>query len=421
MSMVAQGQVNREPIFIVGVQRSGTTLLAAMLAAHSRISCGPETHFFRKLAGADVCALTDARSWPGPATDFLCAIDSTGFAENGETLLVGKYGLSRADVEEYLAQTRPSVAALLSALTEPYMRRRGKLRWAEKTPDHVQHLAWIRESFPRAPIVNIVRDPRDVALSLSKVPWGVRSFAEGLLYWERLHESGAQFLADDALAYSLRFEDLLAAPRDTLSALCAFLGEEFEEAMLDTSATGKQVNSEGAPWKRKASEPIDTGRIYTWRKELTTAQNQLAEALLGDWLNAYAYPRDARFTRLGKVYPATAAILEYAGALESIAEAGVRFWEESPGERPTAHIYLGDPGNATWLSAAKPARVRDTLAISGEILKTSLAREPVYWAPGADGVRWTGYLAEVLKRILASRGITLNEETGGSNHANVTA
>ena len=58
-------------------------------------------------------------------------------------------------------------------------------------------------------------------------------------------------------------------------------------------------------------------------------------------------------------------------------------------------VYLGDPGNATWLSADRSARVRDTLAISGEILKTSLAREQVYWAPDADGMRWTGYLAEV--------------------------
>ena len=421
MSATPQGDIRREPIFIVGVQRSGTTLLAAMLAAHSRISCGPETHFFRKLALADVETLINPRSWPAPATDFICAIGSTGFAGNEQTLLVQKYDLERADVERYLAQAPPSVASMLAALTVPYMRRRGKLRWAEKTPDHLQHLAWIRESFPHAPIVNIVRDPRDVALSLGKVPWGVKSFTEGLLYWERAHAAGVQFLADDALSYSLRFEDLLTAPRDTLSRLCAFLGEEFEPEMLDTSATGREVNSEGAPWKRKASEPIDTARMYTWRKELTTPQNQLAEALVGNWLDAYNYPRDASFSRLGKIYPTTASIAEYAGALESIAGAGVRFWEEQPGEHATAQVYLGDPGNATWLSAGKPARLRDTLAISGKILRTSLAGERVYWAPDADGVRWTGYLAEVLKRILTSRGIKLNRENGGPNHANATA
>ena len=314
MSATLQSDARREPIFIVGVQRSGTTLLAAMLAAHSRISCGPETHFFRKLTDADVRALTDPGSWPRPATDFICAIGSTGFAESEQTVLIQKYNLERADVEQFLAQASPSVASMLAALTVPYMQRRHKLRWAEKTPDHLQHLAWIRESFPHAPIVNIVRDPRDVALSLGKVPWGVKSFTEGLLYWERVHASGVQFLANDALSYSLRFEDLLAAPRETLGGLCAFLGEDFEPAMLDTSATGKQVNSEGAPWKRKASEPIDTARMYTWRKELTTSQNQLAEALLGNWLNTYNYPRDARFTRLGKIYPATISIAKYASA-----------------------------------------------------------------------------------------------------------
>jgi len=407
-----------EPIFIVGVPRSGTTLLAAMLAAHSRISCGPETHFFRKLAQVDAATLADPQSWPELAADFVCSISHAGFMGHEQTLLIHEYGLERGDIEAFLAGTTPSIAAMLSGLTEQHMRHSGKARWTEKTPDHLKNLSLIRQTFPDARIVRIIRDPRDVALSLTRVPWGAQTYVEGLLYWRRMHEAGEPFLVADPSSYSLRFEDLLAEPADTLRDLCTFLEEDFEEGMLDTSSTGKQVNSQSVPWKQKASEPIDTGRMYAWRKETTASQNQLAEALVGDWLTAYDYPREARFTRLGEIHPDTIPIAEYASALESVAASGIRFWSEYSGERPSARIYLGDPGNSAWLSTDKPARLRDTLAISTEIFRTSLTDGQVFWLREAEPGRWTGYLAEMLKRILASRSVTI---CGGQNHADIAA
>ena len=59
------------PIFVVGVPRSGTTLLAAMLAAHGSLSCGTETRFFHFLSQTDAEKLIKAENWPDSATDFL--------------------------------------------------------------------------------------------------------------------------------------------------------------------------------------------------------------------------------------------------------------------------------------------------------------------------------------------------------------
>ncbi|MFO7537303.1 MAG: sulfotransferase, partial [Chloroflexota bacterium] len=174
--------MSKPPIFIVGVQRSGTTLLAALLAAHSRLSCGPETHFFRWLAQTEPDLLCAEEVWPETAVSFLNRINHTNYKGEGKRPLLAKYGLSESDVAAYLQNKRPSVAAVLAAVTEPYMHHVGKQRWVEKTPDHIEYLPLIRTHFPDSPIIYIVRDPRDVALSLMKVPWGATSLLEGLFY-----------------------------------------------------------------------------------------------------------------------------------------------------------------------------------------------------------------------------------------------
>src|SRR5262249_42608174 len=62
------------PIFVTGVPRSGTTLLAAMLGAHPRLVCGPENYFFQCLADVGARALCRRADWPKAAIDFLFSI-----------------------------------------------------------------------------------------------------------------------------------------------------------------------------------------------------------------------------------------------------------------------------------------------------------------------------------------------------------
>ena len=156
--------MNNAPIFIVGVPRSGTTLLAAMLAAHSRISCGPETHFFRKLSKADEDRLVMPATWPDAAIDFVCSIEHASFSNRKPIALIEKYDIDRRQIADYLQQKEPSIANILASITDQYRSKMGKMRWAEKTPDHLMTLHRLRQSFPDAPVVRIIRDPRDVAL-----------------------------------------------------------------------------------------------------------------------------------------------------------------------------------------------------------------------------------------------------------------
>ncbi len=392
--------MSNEPIFIVGAPRSGTTLLAAVLAAHSRLSCGPETHFFRRLAGVDAAQLVADEGWPETAVAFITAITHSGFTGHESKRLLEKYQLDPVALQAYLQAQPPSIPAILGSVTEQYMQRQGKQRWAEKTPDHLLYLPLIRQHFPNSPIVRIMRDPRDVALSLTKVPWGAKSFLEALLFWRQWDVASESFFHHDRLSYTLYFEALMAAPQDEVQKLCAFIGEPYEETMLDTSRTARDVNSRNVPWKANVSQPFDPSRAGAWRTGLTAVQVQLAEALLGDRLAAYGYPVESTFSALAEVYPSLDLATRYEAGLEQVAARGVRFWSVGAGEPAAAHVYLGDPAYDGWLGQDRLVQLQATARLASNILKGTWSRAPIFWLQDRAGENWSGYGAFILRRLL---------------------
>lgn len=393
--------MNQEPIFIVGVQRSGTTLLAAMMSAHSRLSCGPETHFFRRLAESDWQSLCRPEGWPTRAVEFLCSIRHSGFEGCAGRLLLEKYELERDQISDFLRSREPSIPCILAAVTEPFMSRSGKERWIEKTPDHIEYLGAIRSHFPGSPIIRIVRDPRDVALSLMQVPWGTRSVLEGLLFWRDRDDASERFFETDPLSCSLRFEDLVADPETTLRRLCPFIGEEYEAGMLDTSKAGRLVNSRNAPWKAKASQSLDPRRVAAWRGALSPEDNRLAEAILGDRLDRHGYPRMEGFSTFGEIYPDARTAVAFAGGLTPVAGSGIRFWKATPGERATARVFVGEPEQNHWLRPGRLARLGATARLSARILSSRILRRPLFWVPGLESVAWSGYCSAWLQLLLS--------------------
>ncbi|GIV76494.1 MAG: hypothetical protein KatS3mg050_0888 [Litorilinea sp.] len=399
--------MNQPPIFVVGVPRSGTTLLAAMLAAHSRLSCGPETHFFRRLQEVDARALLEDPRWPQEAARFICdishstyAADAASSTSDGRTRLIDKYGLEEAAIADFLQGQPPSLAAMLASVTEQYMHRQGKVRWAEKTPDHLALVHLIRRLFPASPIVRIVRDPRDVAISLGRVPWGAQTLLEALFFWRRLDDASSAFFVADPNSYTLRYEDLITEPRQELQKLCRFLGEPYEEGMLDTSRTGRRINARQVPWKDKVSQPIDSSRVGLWRGALTPAENRLAEAILGDRLARYGYPQEVHFNRLGELFPDEVAAGRFQDAFTVLAGEGIRFWKAHPDERPAVKIYLGNPGDAEWLGDHRLGRGLRALSIAAGVVRNLARPMALYWVPGQGQVQWPGYAAYLLQRLL---------------------
>jgi hypothetical protein len=379
------------PIFIVGVPRSGTTLLAAMLAAHSRLSCGPETHFFEKPITDSISrTLCDPDQWPHPAVDFLYSIYHCAKP------VPDNHGISKEEIEHYLGQRCPSVATVLAALTELHMSHRAKKRWVEKTPIHGLRVQTIRHCFPRAPIIRIVRDPRDVTLSILKESWGAGSLVECICLW-KLHEAvWTRFVKSDRHAFTLRYEDLISSPESMLKQVCEWIGEEFELDMLDTAQSIRDVNRVNEPWKAKAGTPIDSTRLGNWRHSLSDLENRTFEAMLGDDLLANGYPCRENFVGFARVYPFGES-KGFWNQIEEFVSKGYRFWPKRRHETPAVSIYLNQPDGVGWLRGGSLSRLVEAAAISIDLCRSKVSGRPVHWFEIGNCKSSSGFCAQLVR------------------------
>ncbi len=195
-----------KPIFIVGSPRSGTTLMRSIVDAHPNIFCPSwETGLFVHLG-----AMLNG--------DLIQVMEEEGDG----------FPLSRADLIDWTRQ-----AAL--QLLERFGRRTGKTRWAEKTPAHVHHIDFIREVFPDAQFVHMIRCGYDVVKSLQNMPWAPRKIRWSTHTWLACvragREAGARLPAGQYT--EVRYEELIAEPEKILRELCEFLGEPFAHQMLE--------------------------------------------------------------------------------------------------------------------------------------------------------------------------------------------
>lgn len=263
-----------QPVFVIGAPRSGTTLLAAMMNAHSRFSCGNETHFFECLRDGTAEYLTDPRHWPKRACAYTSRLKHVGRS------IFELYDVDFADYAKALESVRPTVATVLRCFMECYLARTGKRRWVEKTPGHLKRFTRIRAHFPASPVICIVRDPRDVSLSLMRQAWGTRTLLDGILIWKTYFEYYKKFIVSDKNVLTVKFEDLVQDPSEACERICFFVDEIFEPGMLDTSLSAVGVGSCLEPYKENAARPVESGRAFAWRREPREHDLCIADSLL---------------------------------------------------------------------------------------------------------------------------------------------
>lgn len=228
------------PIFLVGCQRSGTTMLRLVLDSHSRISCGPETRFLtsmERIVGSD---------WER----------------------LSRFGFERDD---WLRR----IADFFGGIHDDYARGRGKARWADKTPLYAMALPFVTEVFPDAQIVHVIRDGRDVVVSHRK-RFGYWSAVKCVVKWPRyIHTARAagRRMPPDRY-YELRYEEAVREPEKALRGLFEFLGEPWEPGVLDYTDKQHDVASKytDEAGRRRAAARTDAqiygSRVGTYRREL---------------------------------------------------------------------------------------------------------------------------------------------------------
>jgi hypothetical protein len=276
-------EAGERPFFVVGCPRSGTTLLKSMLDAHPRLAIPYESHF---LVGQG----PHQRWWrrkPVATVDTILAHPC-----------VRRWNLDPARARAAVAAAHPESFSELSAtLFDLYAADRGKQRWGDKTPGYVTYIPVIDRLFPTAQFIHIVRDGREVAVSLSERGWGPASPIAGAFWWRRKTQAGLR--AGRALApgryLEVHLEDLVGDPEGELRRICAFLDEDYAPQMLD------YPDRVEAPWEDPAAtahlNKAPTANLRDWRTGRTPVEREAIDSVCAPLLAELGYERVARSAR----------------------------------------------------------------------------------------------------------------------------
>ena len=275
------------PIFIVGTGRSGTTLLSRMLDAHSDIAIFPETWCYVVLDRLG-CIKEFTDPWQ----------TSLFFNEVWRNLRSDRDPAARVVAIEASKQTGyvGPTARVLEQLGQAYAHERHAKIWGEKTPGHALWLPQIRDLFPRARLLFMVRDPRDVLVSYDdrwnagrRDPDYLVSTA-ALLKWYLVHLLNQPSFPPEQVHW-VKYESLTAQPSVELGKVCDFLGVDFEPSMLAFYLQHQNVEQDmlDGQYHRLLSKPATTERIGRYQSVFRPSQIALVERLLGDEMLSLGY------------------------------------------------------------------------------------------------------------------------------------
>jgi hypothetical protein len=281
--------------FVVGLTRSGTTLLRMMLDAHPELAIPPETHFVPDLIkaaraekGVDgmLAAMTSNRTW-------------------------GDFGISEDEVGERLRSV-PSgdAAAAVRAFFEAYAEKQGKPRWGDKTPAYMLSVQRIGRTLPESRFIHLIRDGRDVALSQTARAINEQPpAAEQAARWvKRIRKSRDQAATLKGARYvEARYEDLVRDPETTLRRICEFVDLPWDEAVLRYHERAAErlaemagsLRAEGNHAEQEAgyrianhaptTKPPDPAKLDKWRREMNAADLAAYEGVAGELLEELGY------------------------------------------------------------------------------------------------------------------------------------
>lgn len=280
--------------FVVGVGRSGTTLLRLMLDAHPELTIPPETHFAPEL----IEAAGKRRASPDALVEIVVSQRQWG-----------DFGLDADELRHRLSAIDPlDASTALRAFYGLYAERVGKPRWGDKTPIYVEHMRQIQSALPEARFVHLIRDGRDVALSRIRraldEPPSVSRMAKA---WSKRIEAARRQAQELDHYLELRYEDLVADTETTLRQVCEFVDLDYEAAMLDyhehagerLSEMAGDLPAQGGKALRPGSErlaahalatqPPRRERVGAWREQMAPSDVAQFEQVAGDLLVELGY------------------------------------------------------------------------------------------------------------------------------------
>jgi hypothetical protein len=266
------------PLIVLGVSRSGTTLLRVMLDRSSGIAI-PDESFFIPLLARRHGRTVEAK----PFLDDLSRIPS-----------LRAWGVSPEEVSPRLRSGMKTGEAI-SAIFECYATKAGKPRWGDKTPMYMRHLPVLEELFPDAQYVHLIRDGRDAALSFLEMPAGTftrtwahpRNASEFACLWSG-EVADARALGRRVGArryYEVRYEDLVTATLQVVESICDFANLSFEPALVESAGA---VDVSEKPHQQRLLRPPTAG-LRSWRRDMSPGEVRAFENVAGGLLAELGY------------------------------------------------------------------------------------------------------------------------------------
>ena len=279
---------------VCGSGRCGSTLLRLMLDSHPQLAVPPETSFL-----PEIHRRRDELT-PDSLADLL-----VGFPTWPD------FHLDAARLRTELRALRPfSPTRGVRCFFRSYAERFGKERWGDKSPGYLRHLPAVQELLPEARFVHLVRDGRDVALSLRAVWFAPGQDAATLArYWRDCVESARAGGRRCRHFREIRYEDLVADAAGVLRRLCELVELSWSPSMLDYASRASwrlgEVRDQRLPDGRVipreqrlaqhplVGQPLQGERVGRWRREMSAADVATFDAIAGDLLEELGYGRGA--------------------------------------------------------------------------------------------------------------------------------
>jgi hypothetical protein len=273
----------KPPVFIVGSPRSGTTLLYHMLLS----------------SGGFAVYLTESKVFDLVFPQFASLSAKKNRRKALDLWLGSKLfvlsGLKRDQIENKILDECRSGGDFLSIIMDQIARNQNVTRWAENTPEHVLHLATVKKEIPDALIIHIIRDGRDVALSMEKqgwvqpFPWDRgRRLQVAALYWEWLLDKGMAYGKSLKREYmEVHYEELVGHPKETLEEIGRFIDQDLDYQRIQLNAIGSVSKPNTSFETNENSGGFEP--VQRWRKSFPAGQLAALEKLIGPSLKKLGY------------------------------------------------------------------------------------------------------------------------------------
>jgi hypothetical protein len=266
--------LSKEPVFIGGLMKSGTTLLRALLGQHPRLFATFETHWFDDAVRFD---------WENPNSQRMELLLSLLKIDSAEYRVLCKRKRSESERE------------FIDIVMEYCCERSGKERWIEKTPDNIRHWGLIQEIWQNPKLIHVTREYKDTYAS-----WKVRrgdSLETFLSAAKNAYDQIRPLLGKATEDYlEVDYLDLVLSTEEAVRRILEHLGEEWDPACaeLNLDETGGERKQFKKLLGRESwtflslSKPIFTSSIGQWRKLITKEEGRKIEVELEEYYEIFS-------------------------------------------------------------------------------------------------------------------------------------